>query len=140
MHTKIAVGSFKNKIGIIKVNAKINFETKVDIVDSHISFVVCLFSDSSEMWIPIASDIASAIAITIIPPRTTIEERVPEFNPTIKPSVVIIPEVRPKLNPFLIERFMNNIGEGYLNNFLEVKNIKSLLCNFYYEKISKTLH
>lgn len=56
---------------------------------------------------PNASEKASAIAIVNIPPRTTSFEWVPECNPTINPSVVIIPEVKPKLNPVFIECFIN---------------------------------
>ena len=48
---------------------------------------------------PKASEKASAIAIVSIPPRTASLEFVPEFNPTINPSVVIMPDVIPKLNP-----------------------------------------
>ena len=52
---------------------------------------------------PIESEKASAIDIVIIPPIMTILECVPECKPTISPSVVIIPEVRPKLNPVFKE-------------------------------------
>ena len=83
----------------MNVSAKINLETSVAIVDSHISFVVCLFSDSSQTWMPIASDSKSAIAIVNMPPSIAILEWVPECRPTINPNVVIIPEVKPKLNP-----------------------------------------
>ena len=44
-----AVDRLNNKTGIINVNAKINLEINVESVDSHISFEVCLSSDSSEM-------------------------------------------------------------------------------------------
>lgn len=47
--TTIAVVSSKSKTGIMNVNANTNLEKKVEIVDSHNSFVACLFSDSSEM-------------------------------------------------------------------------------------------
>lgn len=47
--TAIAVESLNSKTGIINVNAKTNLDKKVERVDSHISFDVCLFSDSSEI-------------------------------------------------------------------------------------------
>ena len=109
MLTIIAVESWNNKIGTMNVNAKTNLEKKVAKVDSHISFGVCLFSDSSEICIPMASESASAIAITRIPPITTDFKWVLEFNPTINPNVVIIPEVKPKLNPIFNEcRILRN--------------------------------
>lgn len=54
---------------------------------------------------PNASENASAIAIVNMPPRTTSLECVPECRPTISPRVVIIPEVKPKLNPIFNECF-----------------------------------
>ena len=92
-----------NKKGNIKVSAKTNFDKNVAIVDSHISLVVCLFSDSSDTWMPNESDRASATAITRMPPITTEVECVLEFKPTINPKVVMIPEVKPKLKPFFID-------------------------------------
>ena len=88
---------------MINVDAKMNFEKKVAIVDSHISFVECLFSDSSDIWIPRASEKASAMAIINMPLITTSFDLVPECRPTIKPRVVIIAEVKPKLRPVFIE-------------------------------------
>jgi len=88
------------------VPANTNLAAKVQIVDSHISFVVCLFSDSSETCMPNASENASAIAIVNTPPITTSFEWVPECKPTISPRVVIIPEVNPKLNPTFSECLM----------------------------------
>ena len=102
---KIAVESSRIKTGTINVNAKTNLDKKVEIVDSHISLVVCLLSDSSETWIPNASENASAIAIVKIPPITTKDELVLECRPIINPSVVIIPDVTPKLRPTFIECF-----------------------------------
>lgn len=64
----IALESWNNKKGIINVKAKTNLDKNVEKVDSHISFLLWWFSDSSEIWIPNASDNASAIAITKIPP------------------------------------------------------------------------
>ena len=54
-----------------------------------------------------ASDKESATAIIKIPPKTTGFECVEESIPTINHKVVIIPEVKPKLKPFLIELFLN---------------------------------
>ena len=69
--TKIAVDSSNNKIGMINVNAKRNLEKNVEIVDSQISLEACRFSDSSEIWMPNASENASAIAIINMPPIIT---------------------------------------------------------------------
>lgn len=93
-------------MGMINVKAKTNFERKVTMVDSQISLVVWRFSASSEMWMPKASESASAMAMTMMPPITTVAEPVLECNPTIKPRVVMMPEVKPKLKPFLTESFM----------------------------------
>ena len=71
MLTMIAVSRLSSMMGIVNVSAKANFDKNVAIVDYHISFVVCLFSDSSEMWMPKASENASAIAIVSMPPSTT---------------------------------------------------------------------
>jgi len=92
--------------GMINVDAKMNLDKNVDKVASHISVKVCLFSDSSEICIPRASENASAIAIVNTPPITTIFECVPELSPTIRPIVVIAPEVKPKLKPVFIECFI----------------------------------
>jgi len=96
-------------MGTTNVTAKTNFERKVEIVDCQISFVVCLSSDSSDIWIPNASENASAIAIVNIPPMITSFEWVPECKPTIRPSVVIIPDVMPKLNPVFNECLIYSI-------------------------------
>ena len=48
-----------------------------------------------------------AAAIVNIPPSTTSLLCVPEKSPTIKPRVVIIPEVSPNENPALNECFMH---------------------------------
>lgn len=99
----IAICKLKSKTGIKKVNAKINFEINVDIVDSQIDFsFVFLEPASSDICTPKESEKASAIAIVKIPPKTTIFEPVEEAKPIIKPRVVIIPEVKPKPTPFLI--------------------------------------
>jgi len=52
---------------------------------------------------PSASENASAIAMVKMPPITASFEFVPEARPISNPSVVIIPEVRPKLRPVLID-------------------------------------
>ena len=100
--TTIAVLSENRSRGIINVEAKMNFEKKVAMVDYHISFVECLFSDSSDMWMPRASEKASAMAIINMPLITTSFDLVPECRPTISPRVVIMAEVKPKLSPVFI--------------------------------------
>ena len=102
---------------MMNVDAKTNLDRKVEIVDSHISLVVCVPSDSSEIWMPNASENASAIAIVNIPPITASFEWVPACKPTINPSVVIIPEVKPKLNPTFNECFITIVKSTKLNNF-----------------------
>ena len=52
---------------------------------------------------PKASENASAMAMVNIPPMTASLEPVPECRPTIRPRVVIIPEVKPKLRPVFSE-------------------------------------
>lgn len=47
--TMIADDSSSSNTGTINVDAITNFEKKVEAVDSHISFAVCLFSASSEI-------------------------------------------------------------------------------------------
>jgi len=104
--TMIAVVRGKSRTGTTKVKAKINLAKKVYMVDSHISLVVCLFSDSSDIWIPRASENASAIAMISIPPRITPLEWVLECKPTISPMVVITPDVEPKHKPTFSECFI----------------------------------
>ena len=58
---------------------------------------------------PSASDNASAIAIVRIPPMTASVECVPESSQTIRPSVVIMPEV--------IQKFIQTLID--LSNFME---------------------
>jgi len=110
----IAVVRVRRRTGIMKVSAKISFERKVAIVDSQTCFVF-VPCDSSEMWMPRESERESAIAMVIIPPMTTSLEFVAEFNPIIKPRVVIIPEVKPKLNPVLMLFFIFLLMRGDLN-------------------------
>tara|TARA_Y100000310_G_C20655972_1_gene801977 strand:+ start:644 stop:949 length:306 start_codon:yes stop_codon:yes gene_type:complete len=95
----IAVVKGTNKTGIIKESVNKNLDKKVEMVDCQISFEECLFSDSSVTCMDMASERESAMAIVKIPPRTTSFECVEAFKPTIKPRVVIIPEVMPKENP-----------------------------------------
>lgn len=115
----IACFNVNNNTGIKKLRATIILEKNVEIVDSHISLLdLFLCPDSSEIWIPIESEKASAIAIVKIPAITTIFECVPAFNPTIKPRVVIIPEVNPNPTPFLIEIFIIKLREDCLKGFL----------------------
>ena len=70
----MAMGREKIKIGTTKVRAKTNLAAKVIKVDCQISFWVCWFSDSSLMWMPKASDKASATAMTRMPEMTTVLE------------------------------------------------------------------
>ena len=110
MLTAIAVESPNKRTGTIKVSAKNSLDKKVTNVDFQISFAVCLSSASSDICIPSASESASAIAIMRMPLMITEVEWVLECKPTIIPRVVIIPDVMPKPNPFLIaslaERFI----------------------------------
>lgn len=92
-------------MGIIKVKATNNLDKKVVIVASQIDLLEYLFCDSWEMWIPRESEKVSAIAMVKMPPTTAALELVLAFRPTIRPRVVIIPDVKPKLNPVLIDSF-----------------------------------
>jgi len=112
--TMMAVERSKIRTGTMKVNANRNLAEKVASVASQISFRVCTFSDSSETWMPKASENASAIAIVNTPPMTTNFEPENECKPTINPSVVITAEVRPKHNPVKIECFNVNLSNGLL--------------------------
>jgi len=67
-----------------------------------------MFSDSSDICIPRASENESAMAMVRIPPMTMRTEFVLENNPIINPSVVMIPDVNPKLKPILRECFIGN--------------------------------
>lgn len=94
------------RMGTINEDAMKNLKINVERVDSQISLVECMFSDSSDICIPRASESESAMAIVRIPPMTIRYELVLEYNPIINPSVVMIPDVNPKLNPTLRECFM----------------------------------
>jgi len=100
-----AVDNEKRRTGIANVSERKNFVKKVYFVEVHMCFFG-LFSDSSEMWIPIASERASAMAIVKIPPRTASFECVLEFKPTINPRVVITAEVSPKFIPLFLARII----------------------------------
>ena len=106
MLTRTAVVSGRTSTGTTKVSAMISFAKNVAMVASQICIVGPLFFDSSARWMPSASDMASATAIVRIPPITIARECVPECNPTIRPSVVITPDVRPKLNPVFQDDFI----------------------------------
>lgn len=104
---KMAIELLKSKIGTIKVRAKINLAKKVLKVADQICFSEYLASDSTETWMPKASEKASAMAMEIMPPITTIFEPVLAFKPIIIPRVVITPEVKPKLKPLRMAFFIN---------------------------------
>ncbi len=74
-------------------------ESRVESVASQISLGEWTPSASSETCMPMAFDRASAGASTTIPPTTASLEWVPERSPTISPSVVITPDVRPNPRP-----------------------------------------
>ena len=96
---RIAIEISKKTIRGTKVSEKTNFDEKVKSVASHISLVACSPSASSEIWIPMASENASAIANTTMPANTASLECVPECSPTMMPKVVITPEVSPNPTP-----------------------------------------
>jgi len=96
----------RNSTGRMKDEATINFVRKVAIVASHIALCPFCLLDSSAMWMPSASENASAIATVRIPPMTASLNPVPVFSPTIIPSVVIIPEVKPNDTPLFIDPLM----------------------------------
>lgn len=104
--TMIAVLRLKMSMGMMNEDAIRNLKINVERVDSQISLVECMFSDSSEICIPSASESESAMAMVRIPPMTIRHEFVLEYNPIINPSVVMIPDVNPKLKPTLRECFM----------------------------------
>lgn len=96
----------RRRMGIMKLDATMDFVRNVDIVASQIALDLFRLSNSSEMWIPKASENASAIATVRIPPMTASFNPVKEFSPIITPSVVMIPEVIPKDIPIFIDSFM----------------------------------
>ena len=121
-HRIAFITTAKNKLfitntGIIKVNAKRNFAKNVAMVDSQICLGLEIPLHSCETRIPRASDKASAIAMVRIPPMTASLECVPASSQTIRPSVVMMPEV--------IQKFIQTLID--LSNFMEERkriNIK----------------
>lgn len=114
MITQVLSG--KTTIGIINVKANISLEKNVAIVDFRTILSLLFFFDSSERWMPSASEKASATAIVSIHPITTISDHVHDVKPTINHKVVIIPEVIPKLIHVLIDCFIY-IGNTMLNTY-----------------------
>jgi hypothetical protein len=98
----MAVDSSKIITGTANERAKKTLATKVENVDIHTDLLEFFTWDSWETCMPKASEKESAMAIVSIPPRTANFEWVPALSPTIRPSVVIIPEVNPKLKPVSI--------------------------------------
>ncbi len=97
MFVIIAAFISNSKNGIMNIDAKMNLKKNVENVDCHTSFLVCLFSPSSLMCIPNASEHASAIVS--IPPTTASSDFVALSNPIISPNVVITARIIPKLKP-----------------------------------------
>lgn len=86
-----------------KVDETVSFDAKVAPVASQTARELCRFWDSWATCMPKASEKASAIAMLSTPPITTIRDWVPAWSPTMRPSVVMIPEVRPNPTPVLNE-------------------------------------
>lgn len=93
---------------MMKLPAMMNFAKNVVMVAIQMWFSLRFFSDSSEKWIPIASESPSATAMTMIPLITASRDPVPALSPTISPSVVTTPDASPKLSPFLIASLTRN--------------------------------
>ncbi len=89
----------KNITGMTKVKAINSFAQNVEKEIFRTSLVVELLLDSSAICIPNESESASAKAIMMMPPTTANFKFVLLESPTIKPKVVITPEVIPKLMP-----------------------------------------
>ncbi len=106
MFTIIAVARLKISIGIRNDKATISFVKNVDVVASQIAFLPFRFEDSSAMWIPSASENASAIATVRIPPMTASLRFVAAFSPIMIPRVVMIPDVMPNDIPVFIDSLM----------------------------------
>jgi len=107
IQTTMAVDRVNKITGTMKVIANRNFARKVEMVAAHMCLIVCLFSASSETWIPRASEKASAMAIVRIQARTTILECVPECRPTIRPRVVMTADVSPNEMPVRRDSFIS---------------------------------
>ena len=99
--TGIAVFRGNARIGIRKVRATRSFDRNVATVASQISVWWFCWDVSCEMWMPSASENASAIAIVSIPAMTASLRDVAAFSPMIIPNVVMTPEVRPNAIPVL---------------------------------------
>ena len=84
---------------MIKLTAIIIFDNSVAAVANQTSLLLTFDSLSLDIWMPSASDIESATAIVKIPPIIARVDWVPECRPTIRPRVVITPDVMPKLKP-----------------------------------------
>jgi len=102
----IAVFNGNRRIGIMNESAKISFDRNVDLAVCQDSLCVDLFSNSSETCMLNASESESAIAIIIIPPRTTDFKCVLECKPTIIPNVVMMPDVMPNPKPLFVCDFI----------------------------------
>jgi hypothetical protein len=121
-HTRlifIAVWSGRVRIGIRNVSATISFVAKVAKVASQTCLCFIFFEVSCEMWMPNASENASAIAIVSIPPMTASLREVAAFSPIMTPSVVMTPEVRPNAIPVLWEEFIGFHKRLLFNNVLK---------------------
>ena len=94
--------------GIAKVSATTSLVTKVEMVAAQTWRSVESGSASCARWIPSASDIASATATTNMPPSTATSDWVPECRPTIRPIVVMAPDVAPKYTPVRVPLFFNS--------------------------------
>ena len=106
MLTFSAVARLNVRIGTRNVRATISFVKNVAAVASQIAFLPFRLEASWAMWIPRASENASAIATVMIPPMTASLRFVAAFNPIMIPRVVIIPDVRPNDIPVFIDSFI----------------------------------
>ena len=102
----------RSNTGSMKDDATINFVMNVAIVASQIALCPFRWDDSSAIWMPSASENASAIATVRIPPMTASLNPVPVFSPTIIPNVVMIPDVRPNDIPLFTDPLIYFYVEG----------------------------
>ena len=103
-----AVSKGSNKSGTAKLIATKNFVRNVEKVAAQMRSLVDSGFASSAIWMPSASDIASATAITRIPPSTATTDSVPACNPAISPTVVMTPDVAPKKMPVRAPSFVSS--------------------------------
>ena len=103
-----ARSSGRSSNGTAKLRANTNLFKNVDTVAAQICSVVDDGSASSARCIPNASDMASATAMTRIPPSTAASECVPALRPVIRPSVVMTPDVAPKKSPVRTPLLLRN--------------------------------